>query len=65
MEYNEIIEIMDQERESQPMASEEVRSTYSVLYDALDAYITAVQKDSFYFGYITALKRLSAESEET
>ena len=49
---------MDQEQEKQPMASEETQNAYSALDDAINAYAEAVQKDAFYFGYITALKQM-------
>ncbi len=58
MNYEAVIKIMDQEQEKQPMASEETQNAYSALDDAINAYAEAVQKDAFYFGYITALKQM-------
>ena len=46
MDYKAIMEIMEQEQENQP------------LDDAINVYAEAVQKDAFYFGYITAMKQM-------
>lgn len=40
------------------MASEETQNAYSALDDAINVYAEAVQKDAFYFGYITAMKQM-------
>ena len=58
MDYKAIMEIMEQEQENQPMASEETQNAYSALDDAINVYAEAVQKDAFYFGYITAMKQM-------
>ena len=46
MDYKAIMEIMEQEQENQPMASEETQNAYSALDDAIN------------FGYITAMKQM-------
>ena len=48
MDYKAIMEIMEQEQENQPMASEETQNAYSALDDAINVYAEAVQKDAFY-----------------
>ena len=58
MDYKAIMEIMEQEQENQPMASEETQNAYSALDDAINVYAEAVQKDAFFFGYITAMKQM-------
>lgn len=58
MDYKAIMEIMDQELDNQPMASEETRNTYSALNEAIENYVYATQKDAFYFGYITGMRRM-------
>lgn len=52
-----IIDIMYDELENQPMASQKVKDKYSSLSDIFDEYVNAVQEDAFYFGYETAMKR--------
>lgn len=52
-----IIDIMYDELENQPMASQKVKDKYSSLSDIFDEYVNAVQEDAFYFGYLTALKQ--------
>lgn len=52
-----IIDIMYDELENQPMASQKVKDKYSCLSDIFDEYVNAVQEDAFYFGYLTALKQ--------
>lgn len=54
MEREEIIKIMEEELDNQPMASPKVIETRSVLESALEEYVEAVQADAFYFGYLTA-----------
>ena len=45
-----IIDIMYDELENQPMASQKVKDKYSSLSDIFDEYVNAVQEDAFYFG---------------
>ena len=52
-----IIDIMHDELENQPMASQKVKDKYSSLSDIFDEYVNAVQEDAFYFGYLTAVKQ--------
>lgn len=61
LNYEAILNIMGEELENQPCASEETINTRSALDDALDAYIEAVQKDAFYLGYITAMKKMEGK----
>ena len=42
MDYKAIMEIMEQEQENQPMASEETQNAYSALDDAINVYAEAV-----------------------
>ena len=57
MEREEIIKIMENEADNQPMASERTQAAYSTLDDALNEYVNAIQEDAFYFGYMTAMKQ--------
>ena len=52
-----IIDIMYDELENQPMASQKVKDKYSWLSDIFEEYVNAVQEDAFYFGYLTAVKQ--------
>ena len=54
------MKIMDAELENQTMASQRVRDAYSALQDTIDEYVNAVQEDTFYWGYTTAMKQLNA-----
>ena len=56
-EREKILEIMENEREHQPMASERTRDGYSTLQDAIEEYCIAVQENAFYWGYMTAMKQ--------
>ena len=56
-ERENILKIMHDEMENQPMASQKTRDTYSALHDADDAYVNATQEDAFYWGYMTAMKQ--------
>lgn len=53
----EILEIMYDELDNQPMASQKVKDAYDSLNDSIDTYVNAVQEDAFYFWYVTAMKR--------
>lgn len=57
MEREEIIKIMENEADNQPMASERTQAAYSALDDALNEYVNAIQEDAFYFGFMTAMKQ--------
>lgn len=57
MEREEISQIMYQELDNQPAASERVREAYNALNNAFEEYINAMQEDAFCFGYITAMKK--------
>jgi hypothetical protein len=57
MEREEIIKIMENEADNQPMASKRTQAAYSALDDALNEYVNAIQEDAFYFGYMTAMKQ--------
>ena len=57
MEREDIVKIMENELNNQPMASQRTRDAYSALDDALNEYVNAIQEDAFLFGYITAMKR--------
>lgn len=57
MEREEISQIMYQELDNQPAASERVREAYNALNDAFEEYINAMQEDAFCFVYITAMKK--------
>ena len=56
-ERENILKIMYDEMENQPMASQKTRDTYSALHDAVEAYFIATQEDAFYWGYMTAMKQ--------
>ncbi len=56
-EREKILEIMENEMEHQPMASERTRDGYSTLQDAIEEYCSAVQEDAFYWGYMTAMRQ--------
>lgn len=56
-ERENILKIMYDEMENQPMASQKTRDTYSALHDAVEAYFNATQEDAFYWGYMTAMKQ--------
>jgi hypothetical protein len=56
-ERENILKIMHDEMENQPMASQKTRDTYSALHDAAEAYVNATQEDAFYWGYMTAMKQ--------
>lgn len=60
MECEKVLKIMDAELENQTMASQRVRDAYSALQDTIDEYVNAVQEDTFYWGYTTAMKQLNA-----
>lgn len=42
MEREEIIKIMENEADNQPMASERTQAAYSALDDALNEYVNAI-----------------------
>ena len=46
-ERENILKIMYDEMENQPMASQKTRDTYSALHDAVEAYVNATQEDAF------------------
>lgn len=46
-ERENILKIMHDEMENQPMASQKTRDTYSALHDAVEAYFNATQEDAF------------------
>lgn len=54
----DIERIYEESSENQPQASEEVRTGYSNLNDAIEEYIEAVQKDAFAYGYQVGQKEL-------
>ena len=56
-ERENILKIMHDEMENQPMASQKTRDTYSALHDAGEAYVNATQEDAFYWGDMTAMKQ--------
>lgn len=56
-ERENILKIMYDEMENQPMASQKTRDTYSALHDAVEAYFNATQEDAFTWGYMTAMKQ--------
>ena len=56
-EREKILEIMENDMENQPMASERTRAGYSTLQDAIEKYCSAVQEDAFYWGYMAAMKK--------
>ena len=55
--YEKILEIMENERENQPMASQRTKDGYSGFQDAIEEYVSGVQEDAFYWGYMTAMKQ--------
>ena len=55
--YEKILEIMENERENQPMASQRTKDGYSGFQDAIEEYVNGVQEDAFYWGYMTAMKQ--------
>lgn len=55
--YEKILEIMENERENQPMASQRTKDGYSGVQDAIEEYASGVQEDAFYWGYMTAMKQ--------
>lgn len=55
--YEKILEIMENERENQPMASQRTKDGYSGFQDAIEEYVNGVQEDAFYWGYMTAIKQ--------
>lgn len=57
MEREEISQIMYQELDNQPAASNRVREAYNALNDAFEEYINAIQEDAFFFGFTTAMKK--------
>ena len=56
MDREEISQIMYEELDNQPMASQLTKDSCAALDNALDQYINAVQEDAFFFGFITAMK---------
>lgn len=56
MDSEEISQIMYEELDNQPMASQLTKDSCAALDNALDQYINAVQEDAFFFGFITAMK---------
>ena len=64
MEREEIIKIMENEFDSQPMASQRTIDGYSAFHDAVEEYANAVQEDAFYWGYMTAMKQFKKAGEE-
>lgn len=56
MDREEISQIMYEELDNQPMASQLKKDSCAALDNALDQYINAVQEDAFFFGFITAMK---------
>lgn len=64
MKYEKIIEMMEKELDSQPMASQRTRDARTALDDAIEECIEAVQQDAFYWGYVVAMKQLKKAGVE-
>lgn len=64
MKREEIIKIIEEELDNQPMASQKVLETSSALESALEEYVEAIQADAFYFGYLTAKKKCRVSMED-
>ncbi len=61
LDFDAIMKIRDEELDNQPFASDETRDGLSAYDDAREKYIEAIQKDAFYFGYITAMKHMEGK----
>ena len=64
MDYEKIIERMEKDLDSQPMASQRTRDARTALDDAIEECIEAVQQDAFYWGYVVAMKQLKKAGVE-
>ena len=64
MKYEKIIEMMEKELDSQPIASQRTIDARSPLDDAIEECIEAVQQDAFYWGYMVAMKQLKKAGGE-
>ena len=64
MKYEKIIEMMEKELDSQPMASQRTIDARVALDNAIEECIEAVQQDAFYWGYMVAMKQLKKAGVE-
>ena len=64
MKYEKIIEMMEKELDSQPIASQRTIDARAALDDAIEECIEAVQQDAFYWGYMVAMKQLKKAGGE-
>lgn len=61
LKMDEVIMIMEEELDNQPEARKKTRRACNNMKSSLEEYIDAIQEEAFYFGYITALKRMGQE----